>query len=139
TQTMPPNPNLKIIAATPSTFRAETATDGRFFIFGTVGGGLLRFEVIARLHDGTRSAVSGREFFDAMMDHFGIAVRAIEGHWDRQSGLTTNLDLFNAATAAGLTAEQAALVATKTGRWADNRGFSVVQVIDLDPPGATGM
>jgi hypothetical protein len=131
-------PNLNIVTATASTFRAEDAADGRFFIFGTVGSGLLKFEVVARLPDGTRGSVRGRESFDAMMRHFGAQVRLIEGNWSRQSGLITNLDLFNQATAAGLPPEQAALVATRTGQWADDYGYSTVSIIDLDPPNATG-
>ena len=55
-----------------------------------------------------------------MMSHFGAKVRLIESCWNRASGLMTNLDLFNSATRAGLSPEQAALIATKTGQWADD-------------------
>jgi hypothetical protein len=131
---MPP----QTVAATPATFRAEDDADGRFFIFGTLGSGLLRFEVVTLLPDGTRSPVRGRDFFDAMMSHFGAKVRIIEGNWDRQSGLKTNLDLFNKAVAGGLILEEAALKATRTGRWADDYGYSNVTVVDLSPPNAPG-
>jgi len=132
------NPKLKIVNATPSTFRAEDDDDGRFFLFGTLGSGVLRFEVVSRLLDGTVSNVRGREFFDAMMSHFGAKIRIIEGSWDRQSGLTTNLDLFNRATAAGSPPTEAARKATKTGRWADDYGYSNVTIVDLAPPNAVG-
>jgi hypothetical protein len=110
---------MKIVQATASTFEATDDVDPRFHILGTLGSGLLRFEAVARLPDGTKGHLRGREFFDAMMRHFGVRVRTIEGNWNRWSGLTTNLDLFNLATAAGLTSEQAAILATKTGQWAD--------------------
>jgi hypothetical protein len=85
-----------------------------------------------------RGEVQGKEFFTAMIAHFGAKVKIIEGRWSRQSGLTTNLDLFNKASAAGLAPVQAALVATKTGQWADNYGYSTVTVVDLDPAHAPG-
>jgi hypothetical protein len=129
---------MKVIHATASTFWAEDDADRRFYVVGTLGSGLLRFQVIARLPDGTKGTVTGREFFDALMQHFGVKVRIIEGSWIRASGLTTNLDLFNQATAAGLTPEQAAVVATKTGRWADAYGFSNVHMVDLVPRHAVG-
>jgi len=129
---------MKVIQATASTFWAEDDADKRFYIVGTLGSGLLRFEVIARLADGTRGNVRGRDFFDAMMQHFGVKVRIIEGTWTRAHGLTTNLDLFNQATAAGLGPEQAALVATKTGQWADAHGFTKVVFQKLQPRNAPG-
>lgn len=129
---------MKIIQATSSTFKAVDDVGARFFIVGTLASGPLRFEVIARLPDGTRASIRGRDFFDAMMHHFGAKVRTIAGRCDRSSRMTTNLDLFNKATLAGLSKEQAALVATKTGQWADDYGFSNASVDDLDPPNATG-
>jgi hypothetical protein len=128
---------MRIVQATASVFEARDDANDRFFIFGTLTSGALRFDVVSRLPDGTKGRTRGREFFDAMMTHFGVKVRIIEGRWDRSSGLTTNLDLFNLATMA-LPPEQAALVATKTGQWADDYGFTNVTVIRLEPQNAIG-
>jgi hypothetical protein len=124
---------MRIVQVTPSIFEAWDDADDRFFIFATLGSGVLRFDVIARLPDGTKGGTRGREFFDAMMAHFGAKVRVIEARWNRVRPVSTNLDLFNRATAAGLPPEQAALVATKTGQWADDCGFSQVKMVTLDP------
>ncbi|HTU91144.1 MAG TPA: hypothetical protein VMF69_13785 [Gemmataceae bacterium] len=132
-----PNPNLVVLASQTSatTFRAEDCTDNRFFIFGTLGSGVLRFEVVRRLTTGEQSTITGREFFDAMMAHFGAIVRAIEGNWSNANPeRLSNLTRFNQATANSRVAlGTAALVATRTGQWADDLGYSKVRFILLDP------
>lgn len=133
----PTNPNLNIITASGSVFRGEDRNDPRFYLFATLISGVLRFEVVARLATGERSTVSGKEFFAAMMDHFGAQVRIIEGSWSRASGLTTNIDLVNRATAAGLKVVDAAPL-TWTGLRASEYGYDKVTVIEETPPGAQG-
>lgn len=134
----PLNPNLVVIAAQTSAtvFRAEDRTDRRFFIFGTVASGILRFEVVRRLSTGERSSITGREFFDAMMVHFGAKVRIIEGHWSNMNPeLVANLKRFNQAAAnPTMSLDNAALLATRTGQWADDLGYSKVTFVVLDPP-----
>lgn len=135
---MSANPNLTVVVvATATTFRAEDGTDPRFFIFATLISGVLRFEVVAKLVNGDRGSVSGKELFAAMMSHFGGKVRIIEGNWSRASGLTTNIDLLNRATAAGLTVEDAAPL-TWTGLRASEYGFDKVDVVHALPSAAQG-
>jgi hypothetical protein len=119
-----------------STFRAEDGTDSRFFIFGTLVSGALRFEVVRRLATGEQSSITGREFFDAMMTYFGAAVRIIEANWSNANPeRLSNLARFNQATAnPKMPLEAAALVATRTGQSADDLGFSTVTFVALDPP-----
>ena len=96
-----PNPNIVVIASQTSTttFRAEEGTDNRFFIFGTLGIGILRFEVVRRLTTGEHSTIAGREFFDAMLAYFGASVKAIEGNWSNANPeRLSNLTRFNQAT-----------------------------------------
>jgi hypothetical protein len=81
--------------------------------------------------------VSGKEFFAAMMAHFGGKVRIIEGNWSRASGLTTNIDQLNRATAAGLKVKDAAPL-TWTGLRASEYGYDKVTVTEETPPGAQG-
>lgn len=134
---MSSNPHLQIVASTVSVFRAEDHNDSRFFIFATLAGGVLRFEVVAKLATGERGAVSGKEFFAAMMTHFGIKTRIIEANWSRTGGLTSNLDQLNRATAAGLSVEDAAPL-TWTGLRAADFGYDNVTVIHALPLGAAG-
>lgn len=117
-------------------FKAVDSNDRRFYLFATLGHGVLRFEVVAALPDGTRGAVHGKQFFEAMMVHFGARIRMIEGSWNAANGLTTNLDLFNRATSAGLALLDAAAF-TWTGLRAAEYGFSPVS-ITASPPGAVG-
>jgi hypothetical protein len=113
-------------------FQAEDVSDSRFYLFATLHSGAVRFEVVARLNTGERGAVSGREFFAAMMDHFAPQVRVIQADWNRASGLTTNIDQFNRATAAGLDPERAAAL-TWTGLRASEYGYDVVSITATDP------
>jgi hypothetical protein len=131
----PSNPDLLIVSATASVFRAEDRTDKRFYLLATLGSGLLRFEVVARLPDGAHRAVKGKDFFRAMMDHFGAKVRIIEGEWDASGGLTANIQQLNAATARGLSLDEAAAL-TWTGRMAAQFGFKNLTVIDAVPAAA---
>ena len=61
-----PNQNIKEIPSQTSatTYRAEDCSDSDFFIFGTVGSGVLKFEVV-RMLPGKTSSITGRKFFDA--------------------------------------------------------------------------
>jgi hypothetical protein len=131
------NPNLTITRSTATVFRAEDGTDQRFYIFATLLSGSLRFEVVAQLATGERGQVSGKQFFAAMMNHFGAKVKIIEGNWSVASGLRTNIDQLNRATAAGLTVESAAAF-TWTGLRASEYGYGTVTVLDALPHGAQG-
>jgi hypothetical protein len=128
---------LNVVIVTASTFRAEDRGDPRFYLFATLISGILRYEVVARLTTGERGAVSGKEFFAAMMAHFGAKVRAIEGNWSMASGLTTNIDLLTRATAVGLSVMDAAPL-TWTGLRASEHGYDKVAVALATPPGAQG-
>jgi hypothetical protein len=134
---MPPYSNLNIVAATASTFRAEDLGDPRFYIFATLVSGVLRFEVVAQLATGERGSVSGKQFFAAMMAHFGAKVKIIEGNWNRASGLNTNLDQWNQATAAGMSVHKAASL-TWTGLRASEWGYDKVMVTRIAPLNAQG-
>jgi hypothetical protein len=128
----------------PDSFFASDATDARFFIEGSVravgGERVLSFIVVARLPDGNRGRVCGREFFAAMMAHFGPAgVDVIEGQWETTNpDWTTNLDAFNRVT--GSTSEPEAVAAGRvpTGRYAAGAGYTNVTVVTANPPGARG-
>ena len=133
-----PNPPLRIVTATTSTFRAEDDSDPRFYLFATFVSGVLRFEVVAKRSTGERGAVSGKQFFSAMMAHFGAKVTVIESDWSLASGLTTNIDSLNRATAAGLSVEDAAVL-TWTGLRASEHGFENVTILQALPPGAQGV
>jgi hypothetical protein len=135
------NPNIKVTSSPTSatTFRTEDGNDSDFFIFGTVGNGVLKFEVVRKLPNKT-STITGREFFDAMWAHLGSKVKVIEGSWDNTNPQRVdNLKRFNQATAnPKVPLETAALVATRTGQWADDLGYSKVTFILLDPDPQTG-
>jgi hypothetical protein len=133
----PSNPSLSIVTATNSTFWAEDGSDPRFYLLATLASGVLRFEIVAQLATGERGSVSGKQFFAAMMAHFGAGVRIIEGNWTRASGMTTNLDQLNRATAAGLSVENAAPL-TWTGLRACEYGYDKVTVIHALPQMAQG-
>ncbi len=132
---MSPNMNLRTITAIPSVFHVEDAGDPRFYIFATLTSGVLRFEVVARMLDGGRGSVTGKEFFAAMMAHFGGRINLIESKWSATSGMTTNLDLVNRATASGMSIEDAATL-TWTGRRASDFGFG--QVLGVQSTGNAG-
>jgi hypothetical protein len=130
------NPNIKIIPQTSATaFLAEDSTDSDFFVFGTVGSGVLKFEVVRRL-PGKISLITGREFFDAMWASLGSKVKIIEGNWDNANPQRLdNLLRFNQATAKPtLPLDTAALLVTRTGQWADSLGYTLVTFVATDPP-----
>jgi len=137
-----PNPNLAVVQAqtTATTFRAEDATDSDFFIFGTLGSGVLKFEVVRKLPSKI-STIIGQEFFDAMVAHFGLKnIKIIEGSWDSTNPQRAdNLTRFNQATAnPKIPLDVAAIIATRTGQWADALGYNKATFVDLDPPNARG-
>lgn len=130
------NPDIVLVNASSAVLLARDVSDSRFYIFATLQNGVLRFEVVAQLSTGARGSVSGRDFFEVVMNHFGPRVRAIAGNWDRTSGRTTNLDQFNRATAAGV-APDAAAEFTWTGLRAAEYGFDKVTVISADRPSSS--
>jgi hypothetical protein len=134
------NPNLRIVTADASTFDAEDRTDQRFFIKSKLVGGVLKFTVVAELAGGQRGAVSGKEFFAAMMVNFLPHVTTIEGHWIAGIDLDANIQQFNALTdpAGGNLPDPEAAEKTWTGRRAAGHGFPRVAIVFKDPPGAPG-
>jgi hypothetical protein len=132
----PVNPAIKIITPPTSAtvFRAEDCTDSDFYVFGTVGSGVLKFEVVRKTS--TKSSnITGEEFFDAMMASLGSSVKVIEGNWDSMNPeRASNLDYFNNATgSSNISLDDAAHVTTRTGQWANKHGYSKVKFISLDP------
>jgi hypothetical protein len=87
--------------------------DSEFYIDGTLNVGTLTFTVVVN-RNGRRGSFAGRQFFDALMAHFGARrVKVISAVWsDVRPGFRTNLDIFNTATGRGISNEQAAF-ATK--------------------------
>lgn len=112
--------------------RLVDEADPRFHLFATLGSGLLRFEVVARLESGERGSVSGRDFFSSMLAWFGPRIRIVESVWDRESGLVDNLDAFQRACETGSTGEQAA-AKTWTGSRLAEAGFERVQLMEIEP------
>jgi hypothetical protein len=132
------NPNIQIQEANDFRFHAEDGIDARFYIRGRLVDGYLGFDVVAELPSGERGSVRGREFFDAMINHFGNAVTAIEGEWsDQLPGMTSNLDVFNRLTASGVPPDDAARM-TWTGKMSEKHGFTNVTSINTRPPKAAG-
>jgi hypothetical protein len=119
-------------------FRAEECGSPEFFIDGTLSGGAVSFTVVAEAR-GRRGMFTGRRFFDAMLDHFGIRrVKVISAQWsDARPELRTNLDIFNRETKGGTTKGDAAF-ATHTGRWARARGFTVIVSLVTTPDDLPG-
>jgi hypothetical protein len=76
-----------------------------------------------------------------MMGHFqqaGTVITAIEAEWSVHSpDLRTNIDVFNRLTAAGHSAEAAA-VQTPTGKYATRHLYTKVMIVRALPPGAGG-
>ena len=134
------NPNLSIVQASPSLFEAMDSTDNQFIIKGAIAAGLLRFTVVARLSNGQGGAVSGKEFFDAMMAHFQSKFVTIEGRWIAGIDLDTNIQEFNYWTnpSGGNLADQDAAKKTWTGERAADHRFNNVTIIFKDPPNAPG-
>jgi hypothetical protein len=114
-------------------FRAEDYQDPAFYIDGALCGGTLTFTVVADFL-GRRGQFTGRQFFDAMMNHFGTRrVKIIAAHWsDARPEFRTNLDIFNQETRNGATKVEAAF-ATKTGQWASDYNFKAINSLDTTP------
>lgn len=131
----PHNPNLVVDPATRADlYKATDATNPNYLIRGTLAGGVLEFTVVAKI-PGQTGAVSGQDFFAAMMAHFTSgAVKSIEGHWISGIDLDTNIDRFNALTRQGLSDIDAAK-RTWTGQRAKDYGFTNVRIYWKDPPG----
>lgn len=125
------SPQTLIAAA--KVFRAEDPLDSRYYIQATLGSAVLRFELVARLTNGDRGSVPGKEFFRAMMTHFAGRINIIEGNWNRTCGLNDNLDRFNRASAAGLSFVDAAAL-TWTGLRASEYGFDKVTIAQYSGP-----
>lgn len=134
------NPNLSIVQASSSLFEAIDSTDNQFFIKGAIASGLLRFTVVARFANGQVGAVSGKEFFDAMMAHFQSKVVTIEGRWIAGIDLDTNIQQFNYWTdpSGGNLVDQDAAKKTWTGERAADYQFNNVTIVFKDPPNAPG-
>lgn len=126
---------LVVSIATTSNFRAADPTDPRFSVLATLFSGILKFEIIAQLPSGQRGSNPGKAYFNEMMSHFGAAVRIIESDWSISSGLTTNIDALNRATAAGLNLTDAASF-TWTGLRSSEYGFVNVKVLSATPTGS---
>ena len=132
------NPNIKVLPVTSSIlFEAEDATDDRFWIGGKLVGGVLTFTVEAKLPNGDRGTVTGTEFFDAMMAHFGAAVSMIDGEWSSLDIYRANIDEFNRLTAAGVTEVDTA-AQVWTGKMALRHGYTRIQIVHARPKSAKG-
>jgi hypothetical protein len=127
---------------TSDTYEAHDRYDSRFNILGSIrsvgGERVLSFIVVAELPGGLRGSLRGSDFFDAMMTHFGNNVDVIQAEWsDNDPKLKSNLDAFNAATAAGDTLE-VAVTKTPTGKYALRKAFTKIQIDRALPIGANG-
>jgi len=138
-QNASPPPNGMVVQVNTKTrFRAEDCTEPKFYIDGILDGSTLTFEVVAVVN-GRRGQFTGRHFFDALMNYFGIRrIKVISAVWsDAVQELKTNLDIFNAETRRGATKEKAAF-ATKTGLWAKDYRFTTIQSLDTTPDDLPG-
>lgn len=134
------NPNLRVVQSSSSIFEAVDSTNSQFFIKGVLVGGLLKFMVVARLPSGPSGAVSGKEFFDAMMANFQANVTKIEGHWLAGIDLDANIQQFNywTGSSGGSLSDQDAAKKTWTGKRAEDHQFNKVAIVFKDPPHAPG-
>lgn len=131
----PNNPNILVDpTSTPSLYKATDKSNPNFLIRATLSGGTVEFTVVTKI-PGETGAVSGQDFFAAMMAHLSPSrVRAIKGHWISGLDLDTNIDQFNAFTGQGSNDLDAAS-RTWTGQRAIEYGFTRVKVEWKDPPG----
>jgi hypothetical protein len=122
-----PNPDLVPDPANTAThYRAEDCTHPGSYIDFTLQLGVVFGSVEAH------GAVRGTEFFDAMIDHFGVTnITAIHGIWTE--ALDSNLGDFNDARARGVSEPEAARD-TWTGQRARDHGFTQAQVTFRTPP-----
>jgi hypothetical protein len=131
-----PTPQLNEIITTPTHYRAEDSTDGRFYVDGKLLGGVLTFEIVAELPGNVRGAVSGKQLLAAMINYFGLAnIQKIKAIWTDVPGLDTNLKQFNHWTGVGNLSEVEAARKTWTGQRATlDYQFVAVHVQMADPP-----
>ena len=110
-------------------------SEGKGILASLDDAGVVTFAVEA----GESSSIRGTELFNRMMQHFGAAVRAIQGVWRKgPSGRpSTNIDKVNELTAAGMTLEEAVAHAWTVTR-ARKLGFLQVRVLGV-PVGTPGM
>ncbi len=119
-------------------FRAEDSAEPAFFIEGSVSSGTLTFTVVAVV-GGHKGQWTGRQFFDALMAHFGSRrVKVISAIWsDARPELRTNFDIFNAETRRGASKEDAAF-ATKSGQWSSGYKNTMIESLETTPEGVPG-
>lgn len=123
---------MDILKSSSSVFRAQDSTDSDFYIEGRLDEGSLSFEVVAQ-RGNKRGQYSGRDFFDAMMSHFGDQVKRILAVWsDANPAFGTNLMIFNDETSSG-SAKGDAAFKTKTGQWVQDFGFTEIDSLDTIP------
>jgi hypothetical protein len=136
---MSTNPNLIVDpAATSATeFRATDALNGLHYIHGKLIGSELSFAVVART-PGANRGVSGREFFAAMVEHFGEKnIQVIRGQWSSGIDMDANIDRFNALVSAGYDEIDAAKL-TWTGQRAMAYQFTNVRIDLKNPASSSG-
>jgi hypothetical protein len=114
---------MVILVNTKTCFRAEDCTEPKFYIDGTLDGGTLTFEVVAVVN-GRRGQFTGRHFFDALVNYFGIRrIKVISAVWsDAVQELKANLDIFNAETRRGCNEGESRI---RNKNWTMGEGLSV--------------
>ncbi len=121
-------------ANTPAHYAATDCTNPQLGINGTLKGGVLKFDIVTVLPGNIRGAVSGKEFFAAMMDYFGVGnITTIRGVWISGADLDTNIDDFNKFVLSGSSDTDAAKK-TWTGMRANDYGFVNASIDFKDPP-----
>lgn len=126
------NANIIVDPKSHSTFyEATDSQDPNLGITGRLRDGVVSFVVEA---DKTKGSVSGREFFNATMQHFDPDnVTVIVGDWrDSDPAFTANLDTFNALTKSG-SSEQEAATKTWTGQRGKDWGYTLVEIVRALP------
>ena len=118
-------PGYRLVNSTADDLLIEDELNDGLFIDGGVADRILRFEVRAvDRGDGSRGTVRGFVLFDLMMRHFGGTFDVIAAYWYMDG---TNLERFNAATAAGWS-EETAVWMTWTGEQAVRHGFQALSI-----------
>jgi hypothetical protein len=139
----PNNPGIRPDAAVNSStrYRAIDGTDPSFYIDArivTIAGKSFVEASIETVRGSVRGSVSGKDFFAAMIAHFGLGnIDGTHARWYSGVGLDTNIDQFNQAVAVrgdtDLGRRTAALDDTWTGGRAKELGLSEVDVYFRDP------
>ncbi|MGV9774297.1 hypothetical protein [Streptosporangium sp. NPDC003464] len=74
----------------------------------------------------------GGEMFNSALAHFGGKVTGVKGYWQNGGTMSDNLDSFNAALRSGMSLEDAATMATFTGKMSTRNGFNnSVEFVEL--------